>query len=179
MVIGDDFIWLHKQKTGGLATRAFLRKQLKNVPGVSFNNPSLGKGMTGAHHSLRQRQKADPSFSYDGKTIICGIRRLPNWILSIVHFHVGIGNDQKLSRENLIRGEVLRGPNGGWLSADDRLLQFEPPIIDSWVRQENLTDDLFAAFQGLSVEKKITQTDGVPVKNSKKTSHTKLSLIHI
>ena len=78
-----------------------------------------------------------------------------------------------MCRENLLRGEFKPDQDGKWVSADERLSAFELEKVDNWVRQENLSLDLFRAFQGLSIENLITQMETVPRKNSSKIRYIK------
>lgn len=174
MVTGEDFVWLHMPKTGGAAIRQFLVNCTKDVESVSSSARLPIKTVSmPAHDSLAQRQSLDPNFKYEGKRIICGIRRLPNWLLSNIHYRVSIGQDQNVCRENLLRGEFKQDQDTGWITADQRLSAFELEKVDYWVRQENLTSDLFRAFEGLGIEDLITQMETVPRKNSSKISYIK------
>lgn len=141
MIIGPDFIWLHFPKCGGSATEVALRRLLSDRDGVAFDEIDHVSGVW--HDSIQRRQKRDPSFDPEGRRIISGIRRLPHWLLSLAHYEIARGS-QPATREMLLRGAVYSG--GTELSADQVIGEFINSRVVSWIRTENIVEDIAVAF---------------------------------
>jgi hypothetical protein len=146
MIVGQDFAWLHFMKTGGHAVELALRAALRGRRDVRFDErkpPYLGW-----HHSAAQRELDDPHFSAADKTIICGFRRLPMWLLSRVHYEASKPPHRHVTREMLCTGQYFE--NAGDLRlADTYLRDYISPPVDRWIRHEHLAQDFAAAFGDL------------------------------
>ena len=142
MIIGPDFVWLHWPKCGGTATEIALRKLLSHRRDISFDEIDDVSGVW--HDSIYERQKRSPSFDPEGRRIISGIRRLPYWLLSISHFEISRG-EQPATREMILEGKVYTG-GGLEISADQVIGSFNKPRIDSWIRTENMSEDIARTF---------------------------------
>lgn len=144
MITGPDFIWLHFPKCGGSATEAALAVIFGGRDDVRFD--PLDPANVIWHHSIEQRRAYDPAFSVGDRKIICGIRRLPHWLLSRVHFEAQRGPGFRVAtREMLLRGQFYRR-DGEIVQADDRAKRYSNPRVDHWLRLESLASDLAAAL---------------------------------
>ena len=83
MVIGENFIWMHIAKIGGMYTRDLFETIPANFIVMdnrnayhSFENPTY------IHDSITSRKSKNKAFSSDGKSIVLNIRRLPGYIRS-------------------------------------------------------------------------------------------------
>lgn len=151
MIIGPDFLWLHFPKCGGVAAESALKTLLAGRPGIQFDEIDNISGVW--HDTTEQRQARDPSFSPDGKRIVCGTRRLPSWVLSLAHFEIDRG-EKPPTREMLLRGQVFGG-GGRPVKADAMLALFTQRPVHSWIRTEHMADDLARAFdlEGVAIKR--------------------------
>jgi hypothetical protein len=140
MIITPDFIWLHFPKCAGTA----IEKALHQIcPDAQFD-PIDPKNVIW-HDTIDQRKRRDEYFSIDGKKIICCIRRLPDWILSRVHFEAQRPPHHIATREMLVNGKFFEN-NGHINSADTYVIRYDNPRVDRWIRVENIIDDLSNAI---------------------------------
>jgi len=140
VIIGPDFIWLHFPKTGGSATEAVLRTLL---PDATFD--PIDPSAVIWHHLIRDRLQYDPTFSPEGKRIICGFRRLPHWLLSRVHFEASWPPHRLVTRAMLVEGRLFEH-DGTVTSPDVYARAFTSYPVDDWIRAENAADDIATAF---------------------------------
>jgi hypothetical protein len=140
MIIGPDFIWLHFPKCAGSSLEEALRELLADRKGIHFDPADNNNPSADGHHNIPQRRAKDSSFDPSGKKVLCGIRRLPSWILSRTHFE--ISRDPRLipTKEMLVKGEFYE-PNGGVQKADAYMGLFSKPHVDKWIRTENTAED--------------------------------------
>jgi hypothetical protein len=137
MIASKRFIWLHVPKTGGHTVQAALK-----AAGVELTPEEI------AHEGLRQRELRDPAFAVGDRVVVAGLRRLPHWILSRVHYEASRAPYRLVSREMLLRGEFFER-SGEINRADDYAAVFDDPRITRWVRLENLQEDFVRHFGDL------------------------------
>lgn len=142
MIIGSDFVWLHLPKCGGTAAETALRKLLSCRSDIAFDTIDDISGVW--HDSIKRRQQRNPSFDLGEKRIISGIRRLPYWLLSISHYEIARG-ERPATREMLLGGKVYTA-GGAAISADQVIGSFVKPRVDSWIRTENMVEDIARIF---------------------------------
>lgn len=147
MIVAPTWIWLHFPKCAGSAAEKILRDIYGSDPTVRFDDVGPGKPVIW-HQSIKQRMALDPEFEPSGRRVVANIRRLPNWILSRIHFEVQrSGLDGSVSRNALVQGRFRNRHKPGnsklmrLVSADEQLMQFAPAVTD-WVRSEELIPDL-------------------------------------
>lgn len=144
MIIGPDFVWLHFPKCAGVAVESALRTLLAGRLDVCFD-PIDPKNVIW-HHTVARREKYDDSFRLGRRRVICGFRRLPEWVLSRAHYEAARPPHYRtVSREMLVRGAVYE-QDGDINQADTYVRRYADPRVDEWVRTENLVEDLSAAF---------------------------------
>jgi len=100
------------------------------------------------HNSIAERLAEDRSFDPGGKVVISGVRRLPWWLLSRVHYEASRRPFHCASREMLCRGEFYEN-NGRVNQADAYMTQFSGEPVDRWLRLENMAEDFISHFEGL------------------------------
>jgi len=147
MIVAPTWIWLHFPKCAGSAAEKILRDIYGSDPTVRFDAVGPGKPVIW-HQSIKQRMASDPAFDPSGRRVVANIRRLPNWILSRVHFEVQrSGLNGSVSRNALVQGRFRNRKTPGnskqmrLVSADEQLAQFAPAVTD-WVRSEEMIPDL-------------------------------------
>lgn len=143
MIVGPDFVWLHFPKCAGTAVEAALRVLLADRPGIHFDE--LNPSNVIWHQPAAVRQRHDPSFHLGDRQVICCIRRLPTWLLSRVHYEVARSPDRTPTREMLLKG-LLYEQDGKLNPADEYIVYYTKPRVDTWVRTEFLAQDLATAF---------------------------------
>lgn len=137
MIASKRFIWLHVPKTGGHTVHAALKA----------SGADIGEGDI-PHEGLAQREARDPDFVVGDRVVVAGIRRLPHWILSRVHYEASRAPYRLINREMLLRGEFYE--RGGEINrADDYAGVFDDPRITRWIRLEHLQDDFVRHFGDL------------------------------
>lgn len=137
MIAAKRFVWLHVPKTGGHSVQAALRAAGLDLP--------LGEL---PHEGLRQREARDPDFALGDRVVIAGVRRLPHWILSRVHYEASRAPYRLVSREMLLRGEFFER-SGEVNRADDYAGVFDDPRVSRWIRLEHLQEDFVRCFGDL------------------------------
>jgi hypothetical protein len=144
MIVGQDFVWLHFMKTGGHAVELALRAAMRGRRDVKFD--ARKAPYLGWHHSATQREQSDPQFVAANKTIICGFRRLPMWLLSRVYYEASKPPYRTVTREMLCAGEYFENA-GDRCVADNYLKDYVSPPVDRWIRHEHLASDFTLAFR--------------------------------
>lgn len=145
MIIGSDFVWLHFPKCAGSAVEDALRAILKPRRDVRLD-PIDHRNVIW-HQTVRERERYDPQFRLGDRKVICGIRRLPHWVLSRVHFEAQRRPAfRKATREMLLLGQTYE-QDGRLNQADAYIRQYSNPRVDFWIRAENAAEDLAAAFE--------------------------------
>ncbi len=143
MIVGQDFVWLHFMKTGGHAVELALRAALRGRRDIKFDQRQ--PATLGWHHSTAQRERDDPQFSAADKTIICGFRRLPMWLLSRIHYEASKPPYRSVTREMLCAGRYFENAGDSY-AADNYLVQYVSPPVDRWIRHEHMAQDFALAF---------------------------------
>ena len=143
MIIGPNFVWLHLPKTGATSTEAFLRK--KFVDQLDVHADEYNPERIIWHQSITQRIAEDPSFSVDGRRVICGFRRLPAWIISRVCYEAHRSPHHLASREMIETGHFFEN-DGKINSGDTYLREYRYPRVDNWLRCEHLAEDISEVF---------------------------------
>lgn len=143
MVVGDGFVWLHFPKTAGHTVELALRAATRGRRDIVFDR--RGEHDDRWHDSLQERRLRDQGFDPSGKVVIAGIRRLPWWILSRVHYEASRAPYRWARREMIQRGEFFE-QNGTVGKADLHACQFANGAVHRWVRTEHLRDDFLTCF---------------------------------
>jgi len=139
MVVGDDFVWMHFPKCAGHTIDRALRV-LRGRRDVAFDVAEAGW-----HDSVGDRAVRRDGFDPAGKTVICGFRRLPHWLLSRVHYDASRSPYRMVSREMLCRGQFYE-VTGAIGSADGYVKHYGASPVDRWVRTEHLAEDFQRQF---------------------------------
>lgn len=143
MIIGPDFIWLHFPKTGGTAIELFLSKYFADHNGVHFDEMDPQNVIW--HENIRDRATRSAGFSRDGRKVICGIRRLPAWVISRVTYEAQRPPYRVASRAMIERGAFFE--NDGAISRADSYFQYYlSGGVDTWIRNEFLEEDITSGF---------------------------------
>lgn len=138
MIIGPNFVWLHFPKCAGSAVEAALRRIFAGRDDVHFDDIDLNNVIW--HQNLAQRRQCDPSFNPSGKLIIACFRRLPEWVVSRVHFEAQRPPHYVASRTMVVRGESY-SQNGSIARADDQLGLFFKDV-QLWIPVEKIVEGL-------------------------------------
>lgn len=98
------------------------------------------------HQNIPAREAYDESFRLGDRRVISGIRRLPHWLLSRVHFEAERSPGfHKATRQMLLRGEFYEH-SGVVNRADTYIQMYQQPRVDRWIRTEKMIDDISDAF---------------------------------
>lgn len=132
-------MWLHFPKCGGVSVDAALRKAFAGRKDIHFDDIKNHSNVIW-HQSIKQRGAEAAN-----KRVICCIRRLPNWLLSRVHFEAERNPGYVATREMLLRGAFYE--NDGRINIEDAYAtMYNNPPVSTWIRVENMNEDLAAAF---------------------------------
>ncbi len=127
MIVGKTFVWLHFPKTGGHTVAAAIQAAGRGRRDLVFDDErEVGEGW---HDTLAHRMRRDAGFDPTGKTVISGVRRLPWWLLSWVHYEASRPPFHCASREMLCRGEFYEN-NGRLNHADAHMTQFSAHPVE-------------------------------------------------
>ncbi len=143
LIIAKDWVWLHFPKCAGTKTEHLLMENFSGLDDIHFD-PINQKNVIW-HHGIQERETYDPDFSLGDRKVICAIRRLPDWLLSRVHFEAARPPHRIPTREMFAAGRFyeITGFNN---SADAVVRKFSRPRVDHWLRAEHLAKDLQAFF---------------------------------
>lgn len=157
MIIGPDFVWMHFPKCAGSSFTEAMENALSHRDDVHIDPKDQSNVIW--HHTVEKRRAYDSTFSPEGKRIICGIRRLPTWLLSKTHFEAQRPPDYHITpRELLMQGRFIENDGRvGW--ADGYMRGFTAWPVDAWIRIENFASDAIKAFSGTSIEAEIRAAD--------------------
>jgi hypothetical protein len=170
----DRFIWLHFPKTAGTAVerifkRYFRRDRSVRCDVVSHLLVQLGFAQPLWHDSLADRKNRQPGFSWSGKAIICGMRRLPDWLYSRHTFEMQRSPGLAHRPENLLAGRFFE-QTGALGFADDYMRKYLPlDIIESGavriIRVEHFQQDFLSAFRNFIPVERIPARDFTIMRN--------------
>lgn len=146
MIVGRSFVWMHFPKTGGHTVAAAIRDAAKGREDVVFDRRGVDDARW--HQSIGERAHDDRDFDPEGKLVISGIRRLPWWILSRVHYEAARPPHRCASREMLCLGQYYE-QDGTIRQADACLDRLGSHPVDRWVRLEHLAQDFVAHFEAI------------------------------
>ena len=130
MIVSDKFVWLHFPKCAGHAVEQALRSVLRSAPDVAFDRP--GDDSINWHDTLEDRRRRDPGLALHERTVICGFRRLPHWMLSRVHYEASRPPYHCVTRAMLCRGEFFH-QNGQVGKADAYIKHYGASKVDRWM----------------------------------------------
>lgn len=147
MIVGRDWIWLHFPKCGGTTAEKILRRNFHEDPTVQFDD--LNPSEVIWHENTIARSKRDPTFSTEGKQIICVLRRLPDWILSRVHYEAS-RPPYRTSTRKMIEEGLFFANNGYKNRADLMFNYYNSPEVSNWIRLESMQED-FEKFFNLAL----------------------------
>ena len=121
------------------------------------------------HDSVAERASRRPGFSSEGKAVICGLRRLPDWLYSRHMFEVQRSPALPHRIDRLIEGRFLEH-TGAIGFADDYMRKYLPPdLLNSGVvriiRVDNFRADFCAAFRDFIDVDVIPEQDFYRVRN--------------
>lgn len=156
MIIGRDFVWVHFPKAAGVAVTEILKEAIGHRPDVHIDVKDYSNPIW--HQSVEQRAEMDPSFSIEGKRVICCYRPLPEWMISRVYFEFQRNPGYIATRDQIMRGRFIES-HGGEGYADAYMKKFTRTMPDAWIRTKHLREDAIAAFAGTSVEAEIRAAD--------------------
>lgn len=121
------------------------------------------------HDSVAERMGRQPGFSSTGKTIICGMRRLPDWLYSRHTFEMQRSPGLEHRPEHLLAGRFLEH-TGALGFADDYMRKYLPPdIVESGavriIRVEHFQQDFLSAFRDFIPVERIPARDFMIMRN--------------
>lgn len=121
------------------------------------------------HDSLADRKIRQPDFSWSGKAVICGMRRLPDWLYSRHTFEMQRSPGLEHRSENLLAGRFLEH-TGALGFADDYMRNYLPlDIVDSGavriIRVEHFQQDFLSAFRDFIPVDRIPARDFTIMRN--------------
>ena len=129
MIAGQSFVWLHFPKTGGHTVAAAIQAAGRGRGDLVFDDEQADAD--GWHDTLLHRMRRDRNFDPTGKLVVSGVRRLPWWLLSRVHYEAARAPFHCASREMLCRGEFYEN-NGQVNRADEQMGRFcAHPVVVS------------------------------------------------
>jgi hypothetical protein len=146
VIVGRRFVWMHFPKTGGHTVAAAIQDAARGQADVVFDEPGVDDRRW--HQSVGERLAEDRSFDPAGKVLISGVRRLPWWILSRVHYEAARPPHRCASREMLCQGQYYE-QDGTIARADDCLARLGSHPVDRWVRLEHLAEDFVLHFEAI------------------------------
>lgn len=179
MIYSDQFVWLHFPKMAGSAVERIFRAHFRHDRSIVRDRVSplmvrLRLAEPIWHDSVAERESRRPSFSAAGKTVICGLRRLPDWLYSRHMFEVQRSPALPHRIDRLIEGRFLEH-TGAIGFADDYMRKYLPPdLLSSGVvriiRVDNFRADFRAAFRDFIDVDGIPEQDFFRVRNKTRSS---------
>jgi hypothetical protein len=121
------------------------------------------------HDSLADRKNRQPGFSWSGKAVICGMRRLPDWLYSRHTFEMQRSPGLTHRPENLLAGRFFE-QTGALGFADDYMRKYLPlDIVESGalriIRVEHFQRDFLSAFRDFIPVERIPARDFTIMRN--------------
>ena len=144
MIIAEDWVWLHFPKCAGNTIEKLLRTNLSDNRRIRFD--AMDHNNIIWHHSIPDRERADPDFALGDRRVICAIRRLPDWLVSRVHFEASRPPHHLASRQ-MLEDASFYEQTGVINTAERTLRHFSRPRVDAWIRTEYLVEDLEKTFE--------------------------------
>jgi hypothetical protein len=144
LIVGRNFVWMHFPKTGGHTVAAAIRAAARGREALVLDRPGADDHRW--HDSVTDRQQSERGFDPTGKVVISGIRRLPWWILSRVHYEASRAPHRCATREMLCGGLYFE-QDGSINHADAHMARLGSHPIDRWVRLEHLAEDFVTQFE--------------------------------
>lgn len=135
---------MHFPKTGGHTVAEAIRAAAAGREDVVFDRADDLR----THDSVADRLVTERSFDPKGKVVISGVRRLPWWILSRVHYEAARPPHRCASRAMICKGEYFE-QDGQVNHADAHVARLGSHPVDRWVRLEHLADDFVDHFEEL------------------------------
>lgn len=166
MIHSETFVWLHFPKTAGTAVEKIFDTYFSHarsihrdrVTGFTWGSrlgilSRLGVNRWDWHDSLASRQQQQPQFRWDGKVVISGLRRLPEWLYSRHTYSIQCSPSLAHRQENLLEGRFFER-TGILNHADNYANYYLPPgVLDSGlvriIRCEHFREDFLEAFRDL------------------------------
>ncbi len=145
MIYTDEWLWLHFPKCGGVSTAVSLMDAYREQEGLVADDLTSPDVIW--HDSIAGRSERDPNFSLGDRKVLCGIRRLPNWLLSVVHYEISNNQNLRPTRE-MFEGADYFEASGRLQNAENLMKIYSRPRVDYWIRTEKLFDDLNSALHG-------------------------------
>ena len=148
MIVGKDWVWLHFPKCGGTSAEALLQLNFGNDPEVAFD--PIDPENVIWHDSISKRKARNPEQNLSGHRILLLFRRLPDWLLSRVHYEAGRKPYRIATREMIETGRFYE--NAGRINRADAVFRnFNTPPADHLVPVEKMHEG-FEAFFGRSLK---------------------------
>lgn len=179
MIYSDQFIWLHFPKMAGSAVERIFQSHFRHDRSIVCDlvSPLLVRLRLAEpvwHDSVAERASRRPGFSSEGKAVICGLRRLPDWLYSRHMFEVQRSPRLPHQIDRLIEGRFLEH-TGAIGFADDYMTKYLPPdLFNSGVvrivRVDQFRDDFRAAFGDFIDVDRIPERDFSRVRNKTRSS---------
>jgi hypothetical protein len=184
MIYNNEFVWLHFPKTGGTSIDKIFRKHFSKEQDLFIDTQSprrlkLGLETPVWHDSLLERKAKNSAFTWNGKTIICGIRRLDTWLQSRFSFEFKRSPGLPHNLEDILEGHFLER-SGLQSSADRYMRKYLPPELFTTnevkvIRQEHFGTDFRSCFSEFLNVAKITETELAKRHNFNSRDHEQLA----
>lgn len=142
MIIGKSFVWLHFPKCAGTTTTFVLLKNFEGDSSIAFDE--TGHGDPVWHETVEERERR-VNISFGDKDVLANIRRLPEYVVSKIHFSERLNPDLHHSKEHLLTGQFMEA-DGYNNCADNLLKHYNAEKVSHWIRTENLQDDFISVF---------------------------------
>jgi len=179
LIYSDKFVWLHFPKMAGSAVERIFRSRFRWDRSIVRDRVSplmvrLRLVEPIWHDSVAERASRQAGFSAAGKTVICGMRRLPDWLYSRHMFEVQRSPNLPHRIDRLIEGRFLEH-TGAIGFADDYMRKYLPPEIFASgdvriIRVEHFRDDFLDAFGNIVDVDRIPARDFFRVRNKTRVS---------
>lgn len=178
VISSSTFVWLHFPKTAGTAVEHIFETFFRRDRDIQRDHIARLAARFGFakpiwHDSLADRRARQPGFSWANKTVICGLRRLPEWLYSRHAFEMQRSPQLRHLPENLLDGRFFE-QDGVLGYADDYMQKYLPrEILDSEsvrvIRVEHFHQDFIAAFRDLIPIERVPEREFTVVRNRTRT----------
>lgn len=177
MIHSNAFVWLHFPKTAGTSVERIFDAYFSGDRSIHRDRTSGLAHRLGAlpllrrfvlvrpiwHDSLADRKRRQPGFSWEGKAVVCGLRRLPEWLYSRHTYSMQRAPGLPHRAGNLLEGLFFE--RSGALNHADNCLRYWLPrdVLDSGavriIRVEHFQQDFLDAFSGLIPVERIPERE--------------------